>query len=143
MASASIHVSLCAGDPLVMINLFKYREIVWFDGGRDFPYLDCYGLVLEFRKDLGLPTWPDYRGVTKHRNQFDQEAREFIRTRRKTEPESGAMGLVTRAGVINHAVVCFEFAGLLYVAECNPVSNMTISTVSDFMRKNKNTEWWI
>lgn len=40
----------------------KYRSVVWLKGGRVFPEIDCFGLVLEVRRDLGLPDWPDFAG---------------------------------------------------------------------------------
>lgn len=138
-----VHSFLCPRNTLFMIDLLKYQAVQWVDGGRKFPDLDCYGVVLEVRKDLGLPDWPDYRGVTKEGNAFDKEAREFVKSRTATPPVPGAMALVFKGRIVNHAAVCFSFCGQLYVMECNPKTNMTISPVTDFVRKNKSLEWWI
>lgn len=126
-----------------VINLDKYAAVRYAEGGRDYPALDCFGLVLSVRQDMGLPEWPDYRGITKHGGAFDRAAREFIKARHRTEPVAGAIGFVETRGLVTHAVVCVAVGGLLYVAECNPDSNVTISLLSEFSRKNKTTDWWI
>jgi hypothetical protein len=46
-----------------MFNPDKYLSVVWQKGGRVYPALDCFGIVNEVRKDLGLPLWPDFSGV--------------------------------------------------------------------------------
>ncbi|STU76591.1 nitrite transporter [Klebsiella pneumoniae] len=48
-----------------MFNPDKYRSVTWLKGGRVYPQLDCFGIVNEIRRDLGLPEWPDFAGVTK------------------------------------------------------------------------------
>lgn len=48
-----------------MFNADKYRSVSWLKGGRVYPQLDCFGIVNEVRRDLKLPLWPDFAGVTK------------------------------------------------------------------------------
>ena len=36
-----------------MFNPDKYRSVEWQKGGRDYPALDCFGIVNEIRRDLG------------------------------------------------------------------------------------------
>lgn len=50
-----------------MFNPDKYRSVTWLKGGRVYPQLDCFGIVNEIRRDLNLPVWPDFAGVTKRR----------------------------------------------------------------------------
>lgn len=40
-----------------MFNPDKYRSVTWLKGGRVYPQLDCFGIVNEIRRDLGLPVW--------------------------------------------------------------------------------------
>ncbi len=61
-----------------MFNPDKYRSVVWQKGGRTFPRLDCFGLVNEIRRDLSLPEWPDFAGVTKDDGGLDREARKLM-----------------------------------------------------------------
>jgi hypothetical protein len=37
-----------------MFNPDKYRSVEWQKGGRAYPALDCFGIVNEIRRDLGL-----------------------------------------------------------------------------------------
>ena len=48
-----------------MLNIDKYLTVRWQMGGRAFPVLDCYGIVHEVRRDLGLPEWPAFEAVIK------------------------------------------------------------------------------
>ncbi|ELD0648592.1 nitrite transporter, partial [Escherichia coli] len=48
-----------------MFSPDKYRSVTWLKGGRIYPELDCFGIVNEIRRDLGLPAWPDFAGITK------------------------------------------------------------------------------
>ncbi len=50
-----------------MLNIDKYLTVRWQMGGRAFPVLDCYGIVHEVRRDLGLPEWPAFEAVIKER----------------------------------------------------------------------------
>ncbi|MBQ5000334.1 nitrite transporter, partial [Klebsiella pneumoniae] len=56
-----------------MFNPDKYRSVKWQKGGRSFPKLDCFGIVNEIRRDLNLPVWPDFAGVTKDDGGLDRE----------------------------------------------------------------------
>ena len=47
-----------------MFNADKYRSVTWLKGGRVYPQLDCFGIVNEIRRDLKLPLWPDFAGVS-------------------------------------------------------------------------------
>ena len=63
-----------------MFNPDKYRSVKWQKGGRAYPLLDCFGIVNEIRRDLGLPEWPDFAGVTKEGGGLDREARKLMLT---------------------------------------------------------------
>ncbi len=80
-----------------MFNPDKYRSVTWLKGGRLFPQLDCFGIVNEIRRDLGLPEWPDFAGVTKDDGGLDREARRMMLTLERCEPcEGGRGGLLFR-----------------------------------------------
>ncbi|MGY8212262.1 nitrite transporter, partial [Klebsiella pneumoniae] len=55
-----------------MFNPDKYRSVKWQKGGRAYPLLDCFGIVNEIRRDLNLPVWPDFAGVTKDDGGLDR-----------------------------------------------------------------------
>jgi hypothetical protein len=62
-----------------MLNIDKYLTVRWQMGGRTFPVLDCYGIVHEVRRDLGLPEWPAFEAVIKERGstEMGKSARVF------------------------------------------------------------------
>ncbi|MCL7481761.1 nitrite transporter, partial [Klebsiella pneumoniae] len=68
----------------------KYRSVTWLKGGRVYPQLDCFGIVNEIRRDLNLPVWPDFAGVTKDDGGLDREARRMMLTLERCEPCEGA-----------------------------------------------------
>lgn len=63
-----------------MFNPDKYLSVVWQKGGRTFPRLDCFGLVNEIRRDLSLPEWPDFAGVTKDDGGLDRGQKTDVKT---------------------------------------------------------------
>ncbi len=67
----------------------KYRSVTWLKGGRVYPQLDCFGIVNEIRRDLNLPVWPDFAGVTKDDGGLDREARRMMLTLERCEPCEG------------------------------------------------------
>ncbi|SPZ25187.1 Uncharacterised protein [Raoultella planticola] len=75
-----------------MFDPEKYRSVTWLKGGRVYPELDCFGIINEIRKDLDLPVWPDFAGVTKDGGGLDREARNFMKSLKRCEPCLGAGG---------------------------------------------------
>lgn len=69
-----------------MFNPDKYRSVTWLKGGRVYPQLDCFGIVNEIRRDLGLPEWPDFAGVTKDGGGLDREARKLMLSLKRCDP---------------------------------------------------------
>ncbi|HAU4401257.1 TPA: nitrite transporter [Serratia marcescens] len=120
----------------------KYRSVVWLKGGRVFPEIDCFGLVLEVRRDLGLPDWPDFAGVTKDGNGLDESAKAFNEQLEKCEPFPGAVAECFTGSSVTHLGVVVEIDGLLHVAECNPRSNVTILPIERFKRRFARVEFW-
>ncbi len=90
-----------------MFSPEKYRSVVWQKGGRAFPGLDCFGIVNEIRRDLGLVSWPDFAGVTKDDNGLDREARGLMADLTRCEPVPGA-GIACYCGsvVIRRRIMC-------------------------------------
>ena len=82
-----------------MFNPDKYRSVEWQKGGRAYPVLDCFGIVNEIRRDLGLAPWPDFAGVTKDDNGLDREARGLMAGLTRCDPAPGA-GIACYAGSV-------------------------------------------
>lgn len=126
-----------------MFNQEKYLSAVWQKGGRVFPEIDCYGLVKEVRRDLSLPEWPEFSGVTKDDGRLDTEAKNFNQTLKKCEPVQGAVAECFTGSIVTHLGVVVEITGQLYVAECNPKSNVSVMPLSRFTRRFVKVEFWI
>ncbi|MBZ6593916.1 nitrite transporter, partial [Klebsiella pneumoniae] len=115
-----------------MINIDKYLTVRWQMGGRTFPVLDCYGIVHEVRRDLGLPEWPAFEGVIKDGDEMHIACNNFRQNVVRCEPCPGAVAACYMGGVIGHLGIVVELSGLLYVMECNPRRNVTILPLARF-----------
>lgn len=125
-----------------MFNPDKYRSVTWLKGGRVYPELDCFGIVNEIRRDLDLPLWPEFSGVTKDDNGLDREARSLMSELTKCEPTPGAGIACYSGGMVTHVGIVVDIGGSLYAAECNPKSNVTFLPLSRFERRFVKVEYY-
>ncbi len=125
-----------------MFNQDKYLSVKWLKGGRAYPELDCFGIVNEVRRDLGLHEWPDFAGVTKDDGGLDREAKSFSLTLSQCEPCAGAGGYCYSGSAVTHVAVVVDINEQLYVVECNPKTNVTILPLPRFMRRFVKVEFW-
>ncbi|HHT0955153.1 nitrite transporter [Enterobacter sp. RHBSTW-00593] len=125
-----------------MFNPDKYRSVTWLKGGRVYPELDCFGIVNEIRRDLDLPLWPEFSGVTKDDNGLDREARGLMSELTKCEPTPGAGIACYSGGMVTHVGIVVDIGGSLYAAECNPKSNVTFLPLSRFERRFVKVEYY-
>ncbi|MFH8134220.1 nitrite transporter [Pantoea osteomyelitidis] len=126
-----------------MFNPDKYRSVLWLKGGRVYPELDCFGLINEIRRDLNLPPWPEFTGVTKDDGGLDREARELMKSLRRCEPHEGAGAACYSGSTVTHVAVVVNISGMLHVAECNPGLNVTFLPLSRFIRRFVKVEFWL
>ncbi len=120
----------------------KYRSVTWLKGGRTFPSLDCFGIVNEIRRDLGLKPWPDFAGVTKDNGGLDREARGLMADLARGEPTPGA-GIACYSGsLVTHVAIVVEIDGVLHAAECNPRTNVTFLPLARFARRFVRVEYY-
>ncbi|MGW6163653.1 hypothetical protein, partial [Bacillus altitudinis] len=82
------------------INLEKYLDVRWVRGGRAFPELDCYGVVNEVRRDLGLEAWPEYAGATVV--QLPELAAGAATERSGSDMRQGAVAFCYQGSVVEH-----------------------------------------
>ncbi|HGO5393649.1 TPA: nitrite transporter [Klebsiella michiganensis] len=125
-----------------MFNQDKYLSAVWQKGGRAFPKIDCYGLVLEIRRDIGLIDWPEFTGVTKDNRGLDDATKRFNHKLTRCQPEAGAVVECFTGSIVTHLAVVVEMDGGLFVAECNPKSNVTFMVLEQFKRRFVKVEFW-
>lgn len=125
-----------------MFNPDKYRSVTWLKGGRVYPRLDCFGIVNEIRRDLGLSEWPDFTGVTKDSAGLDREARKLMLRLERCEPCEGAGVACYSGSTVTHVGVVVMMDNQLQVAECNPGSNVSFMPVWRFKRRFIKVEFW-
>ena len=125
-----------------MFNPDKYLSVTWLKGGRAYPALDCFGIVNEIRRDLGLPEWPDFAGITKDEGGLDREARKLMCTLRKGDPRVGSGVACYSGSTVTHVGVVVDINGQLHVAECNPGKNVSFIPLSRFKRRFVKVEFW-
>ncbi|MDR8350334.1 nitrite transporter [Acinetobacter baumannii] len=111
-------------------------------GGRVFPQLDCFGIVNEIRRDLGLPEWPDFAGVTKDGGGLDREARKLMLSLKRCAPCEGAGVACYSGSTVSHVGIVVMLDNQLQVAECNPGSGVTFLSLSRFIRRFNRVEFW-
>lgn len=125
-----------------MFNPDKYLSVTWLKGGRVYPQLDCFGLVNEIRRDLNLPEWPDFAGVTKDGGGLDREARKLMLTLESCDPCEGAGVACFSGSTVTHVAVVVKLNGELMVAECGSATNVTFLPLSRFKRRYVRVEFW-
>ncbi|HCK1134957.1 MULTISPECIES: nitrite transporter [Klebsiella] len=125
-----------------MFNPDKYLSVTWLKGGRVYPKLDCFGLVNEIRRDLNLPEWPDFAGVTKDGGGLDREARKLMLTLERCDPCEGAGVACFSGSTVTHVAVVVKLNGELMVAECGSATNVTFLPLSRFKRRYVRVEFW-
>lgn len=125
-----------------MFNPDKYRSVKWQKGGRAYPLLDCFGIVNEIRRDLGLPEWPDFAGVTKDGGGLDREARKLMLSLKRCDPCEGAGVACYSGSTVSHVGIVVMLDNQLQVAECNPGSGVTFLSLARFIRRFNRVEFW-
>lgn len=125
-----------------MINLDKYLSVTWQMGGRAYPVLDCYGLVHEVRRDLGLPEWPLFEGVIK---ESDRMHKAFLAMRQNTtrcSPKEGAVAACYTGGLVGHLGIVINATGGLQVIEICSATGVTVLPLSRFERRHQKVEYY-
>ncbi|WP_312227174.1 nitrite transporter [Pseudescherichia sp.] len=125
-----------------MLNVDKYRSVVWQMGGRVWPMLDCYGVVHEVRRDLGLSEWPTFDGVIREGDMMARQFTAFEGNVRRTAAKEGAVAACYSGGVVDHLGIVISIDGALQVLEANPRRNVTILPLARFERLYTTVEYY-
>jgi cell wall-associated NlpC family hydrolase len=124
-----------------MTDLTKYLDGIWVEGGRSWPEIDCYGLVLEVRRGMGLPEWPEW-GEARQGDSMQAAGDELTRERERCQPEPGAVAMCYRGSMLTHVAVVVEADGVLQVLECNSGSNVRLTPLPRFCRRFVRVEFY-
>lgn len=122
------------------IVLEKYLDVVWVSGGRQFPELDCYGVVNEVRRDLGLAPWDEYPGAT--RDDLAELAQAATLQHAGSDLVEGAVAFCFEGSVVTHVAVLVAVDGRMCTLECNEDRNVTVLPVSRFERRFNRVEYY-
>ncbi|MGC5620421.1 hypothetical protein [Enterococcus faecalis] len=125
-----------------MTDMNKYLDGRYVEGGRVWPEIDCYGIVLEVRRDLGLPDWPEWAGVTKAGNGLHHAGMQQAREVEPCEPQAGAVAACYSGSLLTHVAVVVDCDGLLHALECNPRRNVTCLPLRRFERRFVRVEYY-
>lgn len=125
-----------------MLNIDKYLSVIWRMGGRCYPFLDCYGIVHEIRRDLNLPEWPAFEGIIQEDSQMDLAARELMLSVEQCKASHGVVAACYKSGMVTHVGIVVEIDGLLHVIESNPKTNVTILPIGRFERRYAKVEYY-
>lgn len=123
------------------INIENYLSAKWVEGGRAWPEIDCYGIVLKVREDLQLPPWPIFDGVTK-KNGMHEAASHYLADLPQCEPKEGAVACCYKASLMVHVGIVVNTPTGLAVLECNPGTNVSCVPLGRFKRKFLRVEFY-
>lgn len=103
----------------------KYLQGRWVEGGRDWPLVDCYGLVLEVRRDFGFPDWPEWGHARRGDGSMHEVGSEFVRTLEPCEPAPGVLVACYTGSLMTHVAVVVDDNGILSGLEINEGTGVT------------------
>lgn len=105
------------------LNVEKYLNVPYVDGGRCMHGGDCWYFVCAVREDLGLPSLPSLGGTTRHTPLAMAHEYERVSSGLEVcEPCEGAIAAVFRGKLMVHVGIVVMIDGRLAVLETNPAS---------------------
>lgn len=100
-----------------MIDVNKYLSAHYVDCGRELPGIDCWGLVLLVRRELGFAELDQHLVSGKDAKGFTRAYRQQAEVCEVCEPEVGAVVAAFRGSLCLHVAVVVEIEGRLAVLE--------------------------
>lgn len=105
----------------------------YLDGGRTLAGIDCWGVVLEVRRRMGLPDLPSIGGTVRTDVKAATVYYHAISAQMQPgAPIAGAVAAILRKGLFMHAGVVVEADGRLWVMDTNPGTLPKMHTLADF-----------
>jgi hypothetical protein len=126
-----------------VIDTNALLEGKWLEGGRDWPNVDCYGVLLHVRALLGLDEWPRFDGVTKKADGLHHQGKEFLEGAQLSDsPAEGDTACCYEGSTMRHVGIVINTCGGLRVVECNPGRSVTLSRVRSFEKRFNKVEFY-
>jgi len=112
----------------------KFMRVPYVDGGRTLEGLDCWGLVLAVRQELGLPGLSDDPLAIRGNGaavlcQFQGVSSGLVSGQ---SPRPGTLAAVFKGRLFVHVGVVVEADGRLWVIETNPGVGVSMRSIPDF-----------
>ncbi|WP_394243880.1 nitrite transporter [Halopseudomonas laoshanensis] len=124
------------------MDLSKYTHGVHVEGGRVWPHVDCYGLVLEVRADMGLPAWPEWADTRKADGEMTDVAADFLPSLHPCEPHAGAMAVCYEGSHVTHVGVVVDVNGMLEVLDTRSCGGVKCLPLSRYRRAFNKVEFY-
>lgn len=121
-------------------DIDKYLAVRWVAGGRVFPELDCYGVVQEVRRDLGLAPWPEYEGAT--REDLPGLAASAVSDRPGSDLVDGAVAFCYEGSMVTHVAVLVTVDGRMCALESSEAHDVTLLPLPRFERRYPRVEYY-
>lgn len=100
-----------------MIDVTPYLHAHYVDCGRNLPGIDCWGLVLLVRRELGLPELDSNEVSGKDAKGFTRAYRRQIEALESCAAEVGAIAAAFRGSLCLHVAIIVPIEGRLAALE--------------------------
>lgn len=115
------------------MNIEKYLSVPHVTGGRTMDGLDCWGVCLSIRRELGFPELPSLGHVGPEDFAGMKDGyRHTISYLKESEPKVGSLAAVFRGLAFIHVGVVIEIDGRLAVLETNPKTGVRWLRLREF-----------
>lgn len=121
--------------------MIHFLKCEYLEGGREFPFFDCYGIVIAVRDNIGLSPLPPYSDIRKGQGMHEAVSSE-IPNYKACEPQHGAVAVCWRGSVAIHIGIVVKLDGTLRVLDINPKKNVTIQALPVFERRFRRVEYY-
>ena len=121
--------------------MMHFLKCEYLEGGREYPFYDCYGIVIAAREYLKLSPLPPYSEIRKGKGMDDAVSAE-IPNYKPCDAQPGAIAVCWHGPMARHIGIVVELDGILRVLEINPRKNTTLSTLQVFERRFRRVEYY-
>jgi len=122
----------------------RWLSTTYLDGGRDYPAVDCWGLVRVARMDLGYPELPAWGPVkaTHKKSMTRLYEREIPSLLSPCEPQHGAVAFCFHGSVCAHAGLVVMIEGRLAAVDINSETGARWQWLTNFERNFTRVEYY-
>jgi hypothetical protein len=120
-----------------MIDVNSYLSIPYKDGARSGDELDCWGLALRVRRDMGLPELPEVGAFDRMTPMGMKDGyRQVTSSLTESAPAPGSLAAVFKGRAFAHVGVVISVDGRIAVIETNPKTGVRWQWLERFKAEN-------